>query len=67
VSGFDIGGQSGEERGINIALAGLGAKMLLDYWVQAHMALAEVQKAARCDWEVMAAGFPKLTRGRKTW
>jgi hypothetical protein len=45
VSGFDIGGQPGEERGIDIALVGPGAKVLLDYWIEANGAHYEVQKA----------------------
>jgi hypothetical protein len=31
---FDIGGQSGEERGIDIAIAGPNARQLLDYFQQ---------------------------------
>jgi len=45
VSGFDIGGQSGDERGIDIALAGPSAKMFLDYWVEANKVHSELQKA----------------------
>jgi hypothetical protein len=47
VSGFDIGGQPGEERGIDIALAGPTAKILLDYWLEANLVHSEVQKNLR--------------------
>jgi hypothetical protein len=63
VSGFDVGGQSGEERGIVIVLAGSGAKMLLDYWVQAHTALSEVQKALREATGKYGRWLPEIT----TW
>jgi hypothetical protein len=36
VARFDIGGQSGDPRGIEIALAGPDATILLDYWSEAH-------------------------------
>lgn len=45
VSGFDVGGESGEERGIDIALAGPSAKILLDYWIEANVVHSAVQKA----------------------
>lgn len=44
VSGFDIGGQAGEERGIDIALAGPNARVLLDYWHEANAVHLEAQK-----------------------
>jgi hypothetical protein len=47
VSGFDIGGQPDEERGIEIALAGPTAKILLDYWLEANQVHSEVQKTLR--------------------
>jgi len=47
VSGFDIGGQPDEERGIDIALAGPTAKTFLDYWLEANSVHSEVQKTLR--------------------
>ena len=63
VSGFDLAGQSGEERGIVIALAGSSAKMLLDYWVQAYTTLREVQKALREATGKYGRWLPEIT----TW
>lgn len=39
VSRFDVGGVAEEARGIEIALAGQSARILLDYWNDAHAAL----------------------------
>ena len=36
VSGFAVGGKPGEERGIDIALAGRSASVFLDYWEEAN-------------------------------
>jgi len=47
VSGFDVGGEPGDERVIEIALAGPNAKILLDYWIQAGVAHSEVQKSLK--------------------
>lgn len=33
---FDVGGESGDNRGIEIALAGPDARIFLDYWAEAH-------------------------------
>jgi len=47
VSRFDIGGEGGAERGIFLALAGQGAKLLLDYFQLAADAHYEVHKELR--------------------
>jgi hypothetical protein len=47
VSGFDIGGESGAERGIYVALVGSSAKLLLDYFQIAAEAHHEVHKELR--------------------
>ena len=39
---FEVGGVSGDNRGVEIALAGANAKIFLDYWAVAH----EVHKVA---------------------
>jgi hypothetical protein len=47
VARFDVGGQSGDCRGIEIAAAGPEAKLLLDYWTDAHEVHREVMKVIR--------------------
>jgi hypothetical protein len=47
VSRFDIGGESGMERGIYVALVGSDAKLLLDYFQSAADAHHEVHKELR--------------------
>lgn len=36
VNRFDVGGDPGDARGVEIALIGRNAKILLDYWMRAH-------------------------------
>jgi hypothetical protein len=62
VSGFDIGGQSGEERGIDIALAGPTAKVFLDYWLEANLVHSEVQKTLRDATGNYGPWLPAITR-----
>lgn len=60
VSGFDIGGKSGEERGIEIALAGPSARILLDYWREAHEAHSEVHRRLRATGNANGPWLPPI-------
>jgi hypothetical protein len=61
VNRFDVGGESGEDRGIVIALAGPGARILLDYWLQAHTAHAQVQEALHTATGTHGSWLPPIT------
>jgi len=47
VSRFDVGGEPGDSRGVEIALAGPNARILLDYWQQAHVIHSFVMNQTR--------------------
>jgi hypothetical protein len=47
INRFDVGGNSGDERGIEIALAGFDATILLNYWNEAHLVHREAMETIR--------------------
>lgn len=63
VSGFDVGGESGDERGIDIALVGPHAKIFLDYWIEANRAHWEVQSSLQAAIGKYGRWLPAIT----TW
>jgi hypothetical protein len=47
IAGFDFGGVPGDARGIEVAVAGSDARILLDYWIQARDVHREVMRLLR--------------------
>ncbi len=61
---FDVGGESGHARGIEIALAGPEAMILLDSWAESHRVHADAMRLLRPYTEAYAKArwLPPITR-----
>jgi hypothetical protein len=47
INSFDVGGEPGNKRGIEVALAGFDATILLNYWIEAHRVHKEAMETIR--------------------
>jgi hypothetical protein len=67
VKSFDVGGEPGNRRGIEICLAGPDAAVLLDYWNEAHLVHREAMDTVReltggyskCRWLPSITSWPR--------
>lgn len=64
ITRFDVGGESGDARGIEVALAGPEATILLDCWAESHRVHADAMRLLRSYPEAYAKvrWLPPITR-----